>query len=88
MPLDRSTSATFFMPIFSNVTRVGNFWAPGYYVDTVGRNEEQIRKYIKDQTESDKLEDIIKVKSYFRDGKYKNLLAKPALSGVSSILPL
>jgi len=34
-----------------------NFWARGYYVDTVGRNEEQIRKYIVDQTESDKLED-------------------------------
>ena len=26
-----------------------HFWAAGYYVDTVGRNEEQILKYIKDQ---------------------------------------
>ena len=34
-----------------------NFWARGYYVDTVGRNEKQIRKYIIDQTEEDKLED-------------------------------
>ena len=34
-----------------------NFWARGYYVDTVGRNEEQIRKYIANQIESDKLED-------------------------------
>ena len=36
-----------------------HFWAKGYYVDTVGRNEEVIRKYIKDQTENDKLEDRI-----------------------------
>lgn len=34
-----------------------HFWARGYYVDTVGRNEEQIRKYIIAQTEEDKLED-------------------------------
>ena len=34
-----------------------NFWARGYYVDTIGRDEEQIRKYIKDQEESDKLEE-------------------------------
>ena len=33
-----------------------HFWARGYYVDTVGRNEEQICRYIKDQEESDKLE--------------------------------
>jgi len=33
-----------------------HFWAKGYYVDTVGRNEEQIRRYIKDQEENDKLE--------------------------------
>jgi len=34
-----------------------HFWAKGYYVDTVGRNEEEIRKYIKNQIETDKLED-------------------------------
>jgi len=33
-----------------------HFWASGYYVDTVGRNEEEIRKYIKDQEESDRRE--------------------------------
>jgi len=27
--------------------RKRNFWARGYYVDTVGRNEEVIKKYIK-----------------------------------------
>ena len=48
--------------IFDRHTRFkvkGNrhFWAKGYYVDTVGRNEEQIKKYIKDQIETDKLED-------------------------------
>jgi len=37
-----------------------HFWARGYYVDTVGRNEEQIRKYIKDQEESDRIEDNVK----------------------------
>ena len=34
-----------------------HFWARGYYVDTVGRNEKQILRYIKDQEESDKLKD-------------------------------
>ena len=37
-----------------------HFWARGYYVDTVGRNEEQIREYIKNQNESDKQEDNLK----------------------------
>ena len=36
-----------------------HFWAKGYYVDTVGRDVETIRKYIRDQTENDKLEDRI-----------------------------
>ena len=34
-----------------------HFWATGYYVDTVGRDEEQILKYIKEQEEADKIED-------------------------------
>ena len=37
-----------------------HFWARGYYVDTVGRNEEQIRKYIKDQDEADRIEDNVR----------------------------
>ena len=37
-----------------------HFWARGYYVDTVGRNEEQIRQYIQKQTEVDKQEDFLK----------------------------
>ena len=39
--------------------RGGNrhFWATGYYVDTVGRDEEKIRHYINTQSESDRIED-------------------------------
>ena len=37
-----------------------HFWATGFYVDTVDRNEEQIKKYIKNQTEADKIEDGFK----------------------------
>jgi putative transposase len=33
-----------------------HFWATGYYVDTVGRNEEQIRTYIKEQEDADRIE--------------------------------
>ena len=34
-----------------------HFWATGYYVDTVGRNEEQILKYIAEQGEADRIYD-------------------------------
>ena len=34
-----------------------HFWATGYYVDTVGRNEEQIRRYIEKQSEHDRVDD-------------------------------
>jgi putative transposase len=34
-----------------------HFWARGYYVDTVGRNEDQIRKYIKNQEKVDEIEE-------------------------------
>ena len=37
-----------------------HFWARGYYVDTVGINEEQIKNYIKNQTDSDMREDGMK----------------------------
>ena len=33
------------------------FWARGYYVSTVGLDEARVRKYIKDQEESDRLGD-------------------------------
>ena len=31
-----------------------NFWAKGYYVSTVGRDEESIKKYIREQEAEDK----------------------------------
>jgi len=31
-----------------------NFWARGYYVSTVGRDEETVRKYIQKQEAADK----------------------------------
>jgi len=46
-------------PEFKQKQSGRHFWARGYYVDTVGRNEEQIRSYIKNQTETDKREDGI-----------------------------
>ena len=33
------------------------FWARGYYVSTVGRDEQMIREYIKNQKVQDKRED-------------------------------
>jgi len=33
------------------------FWARGYYVSTVGLDEEKVRRYIANQRENDKLED-------------------------------
>ena len=32
-----------------------NFWCRGYYVDTIGRNKEAIKKYIANQSEENKL---------------------------------
>jgi putative transposase len=37
-----------------------HFWMKGYYVNTVGRNEEEIKKYIKNQVEADQIEDNLK----------------------------
>jgi len=32
-----------------------SFWARGYYVSTIGLNEEVIKKYIQDQEDSDRI---------------------------------
>ena len=40
-----------------------HFWSRGYYVNTVGRNEEMIREYIKNQ---DKLDNIEKQRNLFK----------------------
>ena len=44
-------------PEYKNKGDGRHFWAPGYFVDTVGRNEEQILKYIQEQSDSDRIED-------------------------------
>ena len=40
-----------------------HFWSRGYYVNTVGKNEEMIKKYIQDQ---DKLDRLDKQKKLFK----------------------
>ena len=41
-----------------------HFWSEGYYVSTVGLNEETIRKYIQDQEKHDQAVDKLSVKEY------------------------
>ena len=41
-----------------------HFWCRGYYVDTVGRNEEKIKEYVRNQLQEDILEDQISIKEY------------------------
>jgi putative transposase len=41
-----------------------HFWADGYYVSTVGLNEETVRKYIRDQEKDDIAKDKLSVKKY------------------------
>ena len=39
-----------------------HFWAPGYCVDTVGLDEEMIRKYVKFQEKKERHEEQLKLK--------------------------
>ena len=41
-----------------------HFWCEGYYVSTVGLNEETIRKYIREQEQRDQAIDRLSVKEY------------------------
>lgn len=41
-----------------------HFWAEGYYVSTVGLNEETVRKYIREQESADIALDKLSVKEY------------------------
>jgi putative transposase len=41
-----------------------HFWVEGYYVSTVGLNEETIRKYIREQEKHDMAKDKLSVKEY------------------------
>ena len=38
-----------------------NFWARGYYVSTVGRDEAQVRQYIREQENEDRWLDQLKM---------------------------
>ena len=38
-----------------------NFWARGYFVSTVGRDEEEVRKYIKEQEKEDQRMDQLEM---------------------------
>ena len=41
-----------------------HFWCRGYYVDTVGKNEKKITEYIREQLQSDIMEDQISLKEF------------------------
>ena len=41
-----------------------HFWAKGYFVDTVGKNEKIIKEYIQNQLQEDKLYDQISMKEF------------------------
>ena len=41
-----------------------HFWCRGYYVDTVGKNEKKIAEYIREQQQSDIMEDQISLKEF------------------------
>ena len=41
-----------------------HFWSEGYYVSTVGLNEQTIRKYIKEQEKADMIKDKLSIKEY------------------------
>lgn len=41
-----------------------HFWAKGYFVDTVGKNEKVIREYIQNQLQEDKIYDQISMKEF------------------------
>ena len=41
-----------------------HFWCRGYYVDTVGKNEKKIAEYIREQLQSDMMEDQISLKEF------------------------
>ena len=52
---------------FANLKyKYGNrhFWCRGYYVDTVGRNKEAIKKYIANQLQEDKIYEQMSMKEY------------------------
>ena len=47
------------------IASVMHFWCKDYYVDIVGKNEKKIAEYIREQLQSDIMEDQISMKEYF-----------------------
>ena len=41
-----------------------HFWAIGYFVDTVGKNEKVIKEYIRNQLQEDYIADQIGIEEY------------------------
>ena len=64
----KSKSALIIFDRHANLkNKYGNrhFWATGYFVDTVGKNEKIIREYIRNQLQEDYMADQIGIKEYF-----------------------
>jgi len=59
-----------------------HFWAKGYFVDTVGKNEQVIKEYIQNHLQEDKLYDQMSLKEFIdpftceqvKGGKKENLI--------------
>ena len=55
-----------------------SFWARGYYVDIVGKNEKIIKQYIRNQLEDDYMADQVSIREYI-DPLQKNPLPDGAV---------
>jgi len=56
-----------------------HFWSDGYYVSTVGLNEETVKKYIAEQEKDDIVKDKLSVKEYedpFGENRKPNVKGK------------
>ena len=63
----KSKSTLMIFDIHANMKyKFGNrhFWAKGYFVDTVGKNEKIIKEYIQNQLQEDKIYDQISMKEF------------------------
>ena len=49
-----------------------HFWATGYFVDTVGKNEKVIKEYIRNQLQEDYISDQIGIEEYVDPFKKEN----------------
>lgn len=49
-----------------------HFWATGYFVDTVGKNEKKIKEYIRNQLQEDYISDQIGIEEYVAPFKKEN----------------